>query len=266
MEKIGRVNIEASVIERLPPPVVSRPEIPSLVIPKPVVDVPRPRVEYPTFLLPPQLSAPTPEMRGETEEAAPKKEKEKPKPQPNIPLPPQIVVPPLPLPEEAQLPKPIAAQNVIEIAGYDINIPTVKDITQASTTAVIGTSATLATAIIFNQARKVVGEAVTKATRNKFKIRLRYVKPVIHLVHDEGGVTALEYSEDGVKTLATSLTNPEQFLRDLIQSDELFEADHRIVIDEPIKKHFTREGAKRFNYFAPSKKMARRLAARITFG
>jgi hypothetical protein len=270
MEKIGRLDIGASVIERLPPPVMLRPELPSLAIPKPVVDVPQPRIEYPTFLLPPPLSAPTPQTPGKTEEVAPKKEKEPEKPRsqppPYIPPTPQVVLPPLPQTEVVEPPKPIEAKNTIEIAGHDINVPTVQEITQASTTAVIGTSATLATAMIFNQARKVVGETVTKAARNKFKIKLKYVKPVLHMVYEKDGVTVLEYSEEGVKTLATGIENPEQFLRDLVQTDELFEADHRIVIDEPIKQRFSREGAKRFNYFAPSKKMAKRLAARITFG
>jgi hypothetical protein len=270
MEKIGRIDIGTPVIERLPPPVMLRPELPSLAIPKPVVDVPQPRVEYPTLLLPPPLSAPTPQTSGETEKSAPKKEKDAVKPQPQsppvVPPTPQVILPPQPPIEMVESPKPVETQNTIEIAGHDINVPTVKEVAQASTTAVIGTSATLATAMIFNQARRVMGETVSKAVRSKFKIKLKYVKPVLHMVYEKDGVTVLEYSEEGVKTLATSIENPEQFLRDLIQSDELFEADHRIVIDEPIKAHFTREGAKRFNYFAPSKKMARRLAARITFG
>lgn len=272
MEKIGRLDIGASVIERLPPPVMLRPELPSLAIPKPVVDVPQPRIEYPTFLLPPPLSAPTPEVPGKTEEVVPKKEKEverpkpQPQPQPFAPPTPQVVSPPAPPAPSIDPPKPVETQSTIQIAGQEINVPTVKEVAQASTTAVIGTSATLATAMIFNQARRLIGETVTKAVRNKFKIKLKYVKPVLHMVYEKDGVTVLEYSEEGVKTLATGIENPEQFLRDLVQTDELFEADHRIVIDEPIKEHFSREGAKRFNYFAPSKKMAKRLAARITFG
>ena len=76
----------------------------------------------------------------------------------------------------------------------------------------------------------------------------------------------IEYSGEGIQLRAKSIERPEQYLRDLIEQDELFEADHRIVIDEPVRELFTKEGAKRFNYFAPPKKMARRLAARLTFG
>ena len=120
--------------------------------------------------------------------------------------------------------------------------------------------------MVFNQARRIVGETVTKAARSKFKIKLRVVKPVIHMIQEESGVTVLEYSAEGIRTLATKVQSPEQYLRDTIEADELYELDHKIVIDEPIRENFTKEGAKRFNYFAPPKKLAKRLAARIALG
>jgi hypothetical protein len=262
MDKIERLRIEGTIIERLPPPVINRPSLPQLAIPRPVIDVPRPRIDYPTIQLP--LAAPVP--KSNPSQNQPQKETSKPQaptvtpPQP--PLAPQRPIPQLVLPK----PEIEVVQPTIEIAGTQIDVPQPKEVLQASVTAIIGTSATLATAVVFNQVRKVMGETMAKATKSKFKIKLRTVKPVLHFIEDEIGVSILEYSQEGVKTLATNVKNPEQFLRDTIESDELYEADHKIVIDEPLRHLFSREGAKRFNYFAPSKKMARRLAARFIFG
>jgi hypothetical protein len=158
-------------------------------------------------------------------------------------------------------------RNTITVFNHEVDVPTPKEVVQAGVTAVIGTSVTLATAMVFNQARRIVGETAAKAVKNKFKIKLRQVKPVLHFIRDEDGtVEVIEYSSDGVQLKAKSIERPEQYLRDLIEQDEFFEADHRIVIDEPVRELFTKEGAKRFNYFAPPRKMARRLAARLTFG
>ena len=155
----------------------------------------------------------------------------------------------------------------IEVAGQEINLPPPKDILQASATAVVGTSATLATAMVFGQARRVVGEAATKLKRDKFKIKLRQIRPVLHFVDNgDGGVEVIEYSGEGVKVLASDVKSPEQYLRDTVEADELFEVDHRIVIDDHLKDKFSKEGAKRFNYFTPPKNMARRLVARFIFG
>jgi hypothetical protein len=62
----------------------------------------------------------------------------------------------------------------------------------------------------------------------------------------------------------SNIENPEQYLRDLVDTDPLFESDHRIVIDEPIKDKFTKEGANRFKYFVSPKKLAKKLSARFS--
>jgi hypothetical protein len=269
MEKIPKIDVggaripkfEPPVVERLPQSVVDRPDLPQLVIPKPVVDVPRPTLEYPTIFVPPSIGSPTPQRPAEPSKEKPDANRNLPPSPPPIP---SVPPPPPPVPV-IPIEQPTTG-TVISVVGHDIKIPGVQEVAQASVTAIVGTSVTLATALVFNQARRVVGEAASKAVREKFKIKLRSVKPVIHMICESGEITVLEYSSEGVRTLATRITNPEQFLRDTVESDELYEADHKIVIDEPIRDMFSREGAKRFNYFAPSKKMARRLSARIALG
>ena len=279
MDKIPQIQVSNVGVERIPPPILSPIErapapvvervAPPIVdsISPPVVNIPNPRLDYPTLQLPP--NPPVPKMGDDKSKEEPKTEKSRSLPTPTPltppPLPPSITAPQAPAP--AAPPPKVEETIPLTIAGHEIVVPSPKTIVQASVTAVVGTSATLATALVFNQARRVLGDTVTKAARNKFKIKLRSVKPVLHFVLDsEGKVEVIEYTAEGVRPRASGLDKPEQYLRDLIEADELFEADHRIVIDEPVRDLFTKEGAKRFNYFAPSKKMAKRLSARLTFG
>ena len=271
MERIPKIEVggariprfEPPVVERLAPPVTSGGNLPDFVIPRPVVEVPNVRIDYPVL---PAVPLNPPDMGGGTS-TQPLAEPIRPRrlpptPRPAAPQQPQVVAPPTPLP--APPPPPPAKRNTIEIAGNEVVLPTTQEVLQSSTTAIMSTSATLVTAIVFNQARKLVGEQLGKLARNKFKVKLKLTKPVTHFIHEDDGVTIVEYSADGITTLAHRVTDPEKYLREIIETDELFEADHKIVIDEPIREMFSREGAKRFNYFAPSKKLARRLAARFT--
>jgi hypothetical protein len=267
--------LERSGIVRIPPPIVDQSGLPQLVIPKPVVDVPRPTIEYPIIFLPPSAPTPaapqapaTPQKPAEAaKDTAPPARSLPTPPSPSPVVPPPVAPPAPPSPLTPAVPaEPPAIGQVVSVAGQEIQLPAPQEIAQASATAVVGTSVTLATAMVFNQARRIVGETVTKAARSKFKIKLRVVKPVIHMIQEENGVTVLEYSAEGIRTLATKVQSPEQYLRDTIEADELYEIDHKIVIDEPIRETFTKEGAKRFNYFAPPKKLAKRLAARIALG
>lgn len=273
MERIPKVDVSGarvprlsgSLIDKLPPPVTDRTAPPMIGIPRPVVELPNLQIQYPSLPLPP----PDPGAGRPTVPPQEKKEEESPRklPPPKLPVlppPPRIVVAPPQNDLLLQPPTPPVEHQKIEIGGIKVDIPTPSEVAQASTTAVLSTSATLVTAMAFNQGRKVIGEAIGKASRRKFKIRLRSVKPVIHMIHGDDGVTVVEYSHDGVKTLATQLQNPEQFLRDAVEMDELFEATHKIVIDDPIKDMFSREGVKRFSYFANPRKLIRRLSARIT--
>jgi hypothetical protein len=185
-------------------------------------------------------------------------------------MPPVVTVPTTALPQVAPVVEPQAESSketfTMEVAGHSINIPSPQAVVQASATAVVGTSATLVTALVFNQVRTAAAPVLQKLARDKFKIKLKSMKPVLHFVEEEGEVHVIEYSEEGVKVLNTHVQNPEQYLRDLIDADRLFETDHKIIIDEPVKERFTKEGAKRFNYFISAKKLAKKMGAKFTFG
>jgi len=268
MEILQPLRTPRNVIERLPAPVVDRVAPPVVnAIQVPVVDVPVPRIDYPRIELPPQVPpAPTaPKSESQTSE-----ETEQPARQlPDTPKIPKVIIPApvLQTPSAAETqPKPSKDTFTMEIAGQDVNIPTPQAVVQASATAVVGTSATLVTALIFNQARTAAAPVIQKLARDRFKVKLKSTKPVLHFVEEEGEVSVIEYSDKGVKVLSTRVQNPEQYLRDLIDADHLFETDHKIIIDEPVKERFTKEGAKRFNYFISAKKLAKKMSAKFTFG
>jgi hypothetical protein len=276
MEKIPKLSVPwerigTPIVEKVPPPIVNLGPPPVVNgIQPPIVNIEFPKLVYPTLpALPP--TAPSPSSQNSPQSPGPKeKERESLRPQlpapPVIPPPPQVEVPNLQEPTQEAKPGEVKA-HTIEIAGQEITLPKPQEVAQASATAVVGTSATLVTAMAFNQVRRVAGDAVTKLKRDKFKIKLRTVRPVLHFVEDgHGNVEVIEYSSEGVRVVASDVESPEQFLRDTVEADELFEADHRIVIDDHLKSKFSREGAKRFNYFAPPKKMAKRLSARFIFG
>jgi hypothetical protein len=268
MEILPPIKLSSGGLERIPAPVVDRVAPPVVnAIQVPVVDVPVPRIDYPRIELPPEepknTTAPKTGDSSSEETTQPTRQL------PDTPKMPAVVVPTKTL----SAPAPAIAQTeiskdtfTVEIAGHDINIPSPEAVVQASATAVVGTSATLVTALVFNQVRTAAAPVLQKLARDKFKIKLKSMKPVLHFVEEEGEVHVIEYSEEGVKVLNTHVQNPEQYLRDLIDADHLFETDHKIIIDEPVKERFTKEGAKRFNYFISAKKLAKRMAARFTFG
>ena len=277
MEVIKPIKPENTVIDRIPPPVVNAPApIPPVVqrLEVPVIDVPIPRINYPKIELPSREptvkppSTPASTEQKETTSEPTRQLSDYAKPVlPKLPLPQPPILPVQKIPVVPPKPETTADETkiTVEVAGYDIDLPAPKTAIQASATAVIGTSATLVTALVFNQLRQVTTPVIQKLARDKFKIKLKKSKPVLHLVEENGKVLAIEYSDEGVKVLNNSVENPEQYLRDLVETDPLFEADHNIVIDEPAKGRFTKEGAKRFNYFLSPKKFAKKLTARFTF-
>ena len=277
MEVIKPIKPENTIIDRIPPPVVYAPApIPPVVqrLEVPVIDVPIPRIDYPKIELPPREptvkppSTPASTEQKETTSEPTRQLSDYVKPSlPKLPLPQPPVSPVQKIPVAPPKPETTADETkiTVEVAGYDIDLPAPETVIQAGATAVIGASATLVTALVFNQVRQAATPVIQKLARDKFKIKLKKSKPVLHLVEEDGKVLAIEYSDEGVKVLNNSVENPEQYLRDLVETDPLFEADHKIVIDEPAKSRFTKEGAKRFNYFLSPKKFAKKLTARFTF-
>jgi hypothetical protein len=272
MEILPPIKLSSGRLERIPAPMVDNlapPVVNSLQVP--VVDVPIPRIDYPRIELPaaePTVnSAPSSPSQTTEESTQPTRElsdtpKMPPAVMPSTVLPAPVV--PVLKPEATQ--EEIKDVITVEIAGRDINIPSPQAVVQASATAVVGTSATLVTALVFNQVRTAAAPVIQKLARDKFKIKLKRMKPVLHFVEEEGEVHIIQYSDEGVKVLSTHVQNPEQYLRDMIDADRLFETDHKIIIDEPVKERFTKEGAKRFNYFISAKKLAKKMGAKFTFG
>ena len=266
IDRVGVGRMPSPSIDRLPPPLIETlpgPVTEQRTLEKPVVNVEIPRLDYPRLEIPasPEIPIPQKEEKQTDEDSKKRSLGDSPPVVPAVEVPPLSKVTPV-TPQLEQNSKTME----VTIAGHEVNIPTPAAAVEAGATAIIGSSVTLGTAILFNQARKAAGPVLQKLARNKFKIKLRSIKPVLHFMEEDGLVIVKQYNSDGVKLLNNQVENPEQYLRDLIDADHLFEADHKIIIDESIKSKFTKEGAKRFNYFVPAKNLAKKLAAKFVFG
>ncbi len=136
----------------------------------------------------------------------------------------------------------------------------------AGAVAVVTTAATIASTTVLNALKNAAEPIIKEATKNKFKIKIKQVKPVLHYVLAEGGhVDVFEYSAEGTR-LIEQVTNVEQYIRDQVEINALYEIDNKIIIDDVIKDKFTKEGKERFKpLFAPAKKIAKKLSARLSF-
>ncbi len=240
--EIRPILIPRSVIREIPPPVVDATAPPvTRGIKVPVVNVPTPVIEYPT------LDAPTQEqfegMRVQPQQ---------PEPEPEV--------------DTRDLPPPPPQVNLPVVGPVDL--PPVAPLITAGATAVVTTAAALGATIIFGQVKQAAEPMIRSAlerTGKKKKVKIKQVKPVLHFVHTNDGVDILQYSKDGTKVVGTT-TDIEKYLRDQVDTDSLYEYDNKIIIDENIKSMFTKEGTKRFKrHFVPPAKIAKKLAARITF-
>jgi hypothetical protein len=275
METILPIEIGVSRIERLqiPPPVTTNlapPVINSIQVP--VIDVPFARIDYPTLEIPRQenFDSAVPSKEEEVTEDPKDKVRELPE---TTPPPPIVAAPPLPSPSTVAVPPPSppalpqrevpSATMEVEVAGYTLDVPTPRTVVSAGATAMVGTTATLVTALAVQQAKQAVAPMLQQAAKNKFKIKLKQVKPLLHFIKEGDVVQVMEYTGTGVRVLKTDVDNPEQFLRDQVETNPLFEVENRIVIDEPIKEMFTKEGEQRFKYFISPKKLAKKMTSRF---
>ena len=182
--------------------------------------------------------------------------------------------PPPQLPQIAQTPP---AQRVAEIPadkpsptftvfGTNINLPDPSLVATAGAVAVVTTAATIASTTALNALKNAAEPLIKEATKNKFKIKIKQVKPVLHYVLAEGGhIDVFEYSAEGTR-LIEQVDNVEQYIRDQVEINALYEIDNKIIIDDVIAEKFTKEGQKRFKpLFAPAKKIAKKLSARLSF-
>ena len=124
----------------------------------------------------------------------------------------------------------------------------------------------VASTAVFNVIKNTAEPMIREAAKNKFKIKIKQVKPVLHYVMSDGGhVDIFEYSSDGTK-LIDQTDNVEQYIRDQVDTNALYEIENKIIIDDVIANRFTKEGQKRFKpLFAPAQKVAKKLAARLSF-
>jgi hypothetical protein len=156
-------------------------------------------------------------------------------------------------------------QPTFTVLGADINLPDPSLVATAGAVAVVTTAATIASTTVLNALKNAAEPIIKEATKNKFKIKIKQVKPVLHYVlAEEGHVDIFEYSENGTK-LVEQVTNVEQYIRDQVEINALYEIDNKIIIDDIIKDKFTKEGKERFkSLFAPAKKIAKKLSAKLS--
>ena len=157
-------------------------------------------------------------------------------------------------------------QPTFTVLGADINLPDPSLVATAGAVAVVTTAATIVSTTVLNALKNAAEPIIKEATKNKFKIKIKHVKPVLHYVlAEEGHINIFEYSADGTR-LVEQIDNVEQYIRDQVEINALYEIDNKIIIDDVIADKFTKEGKERFKpLFAPAKKIAKKLSARLSF-
>jgi hypothetical protein len=262
---IGQVGINGpSVIPTIDPPVTKGIEVPVVRgLALPVFEMPKPKVPYPVIDVPTQE-----EFDAAVKAEQQKQQEETPKtrglpdttPTPQLP---QVVQTPLTQTPIAEIP---AEKPSIAIAGLNIDLPDPSLVATAGAVAVVTTAATMASTAVLNVVKNAAEPLIREATKNKFKIKIKQVKPVLHYVMAEGGhVDVFEYSSEGTRLVAQT-DNVEQYIRDQIDTNTLYEIENKIIIDDVMKDKFTKEGQERFkSLYTPPKKIAKKLSARLSF-
>lgn len=254
-------TIEKPAIRDVEAPVVRGLEVP-------IVDVPNTTIKYPVINVPTQAEFDA-AVKAEREK---QKQEEKPKerglpdtaPPPQLPQIFQTPPPQTPTPI-AEIPADKPTTPTFTINGIDINLPDPSLVATAGAVAVVTTAATIASTTVLNALKNAAEPLIKEATKNKFKIKIKQVKPVLHYVLAEGGhVDVFEYSAEGTR-LVEQVSNVEQYIRDQVEINALYEIDNKIIIDDVIKDKFTKEGKERFkSLFAPAKKIAKKLSAKFS--
>ena len=232
----------------------------------PIVDVPNTAIKYPVINVPTQAEFDAAVKAEREKEAQEKQEKTRGLPDTTpIPQPPQVTQTPLTQTTVAEVPadKP---QPTFSVYGVDINLPDPSLVATAGAVAVVTTATTMVSGIALNALKNAAEPLIREAAKNKFKIKLKQVKPVLHYVlAEEGHIDIFEYSSEGTR-LVEQVDNVEQYIRDQVDTNALYEVENKIIIDDVISDKFTKEGQKRFKpLFAPAKKVAKKLSARLSF-
>lgn len=244
--EIKPISIPRNVIRTIPPPITDSIEPPvTSAIEVPILDVPTPTIQYPIIDVPTQES-----FEGMM---TPPQESQREEPQETRELPPP--------------PKPEPAPTIdVPVVG-EVPLPPVAPLITAGATAVVVASVTMTSTILLNQVKdRVIGPMIEKMMRPQKtkKVKIKQKKPVLHFVEAENGAQVFEYSVKGTKLVATT-DNIEQYLRDQVEIDSLYEFDNKVIIDDVLKDKFTKEGAKRFKkHFTPAKAIVKKLSAKFS--
>jgi len=268
--KTSNIRIEGpSVIPTINPPITKSVEVPVVRgIALPVFEAPDPSIKYPVIDVPTQEEFDA-AVKAEREKQA-QEQQDKARGLPDTTPPPQlpqVVQTPLPQLPVTEPKEEIPASNpTINVAGLKIDLPDPSLVATAGAVAVVTTAATIASTTALNALKNAAEPLIKEATKNKFKIKIKQVKPVLHYVLAEGGhVDIFEYSAEGTR-LVEQVTNVEQYIRDQVDINALYEIDNKIIIDDVIADKFTKEGQKRFKpLFSPAKKIAKKLSAKLSF-
>ena len=274
MEPIAPINIESTdiriggptIIPTIEPPIVRSAEVPVVRgLELPVFQAPDPSFKYPTVNVPTQEEFDAAVRAEREKQAAEKEEKSRglPDSTPTPQLPPVVQTPP-PITPVIEVP-PQPKTPTFTVNGVDINLPDPSVVATAGSIAVVTTASTMVATTVFNTLKNAAEPMIKEATKKKFKVKVKQVKPVLHYVlAEEGHIDVFEYSATGSR-LVEKVDYVEQYIRDQVEINSLYEIDNKIIIDDVIADKFTKEGQKRFKpLFAPAKKIAKKLSAKFS--
>lgn len=267
---IPNIGIDGpSIIPAIEPPVVRSAEIPVVRgLALPVFQAPDPSIKYPVIDVPTQEefdAAVRAEKEKQAQEEADKNRElpdSKPPPPPVVPkVVPKIEQPIAPVIEVP--PQPIAPS--FTIGGVKVDLPDPSVVATSGSIAVVTTAATMVATTTFNTLKNAAEPLIKEAKKKKFKVKVKQVKPVLHYVlAEEGHIDIFEYSAEGTR-LVEQVDNVEQYIRDQVEINSLYELDNKIIIDDVIADKFTKEGQARFKpLFAPAKAIAKKLSAKFS--
>jgi hypothetical protein len=263
---IPKVGINSpSVISTIDPPVLHSVEVPVVRgLALPIVDVPDTSIKYPVINVPTQEEFDAAVNAQKQQEQQPPQEKSRGLPD-STPQVSQVVQTPPAQVSIAEIPADKPTTPTFSVYGVNINLPDPSLVATAGAVAVVTTAATMASSAVLNVLKNAAEPFIKEATKNKFKIKIKQVKPVLHYVMSDGGnVDVFEYSSEGTRLIAQT-NNVEQYIRDEVEKNTLYEIENKIIIDDIIKDKFTKEGQERFkSLYAPAKKIAKKLSAKFS--
>jgi hypothetical protein len=269
---INRINgpsviptVDRPILQQINAPVVRGLEVP-------IIDAPNTTIQYPVVKVPTQAEFDAAVKADKEKQAAEQQDKARGLPDTKPPSTPQVFQPPIPAIPQVETPKPIAEvpadlpKPTFTVGGIDINLPDPSLVATAGAVAVVTTAATMASTAVLNVVKNAAEPLIREAAKNKFKIKIKQVKPVLHYVMaDSGHIDIFEYSAEGTRLVAQT-DNVEQYIRDQVDTNALYEIENKVIIDDVMKDKFTKEGQERFKgLYAPPKKIAKKLSARLSF-